>query len=111
MMANTGGPRQRSMQLIAGVVTSIILYGSAVWAPAMMVSTYSRDCRSAYRCCALRVTCCFRTVSEDAALVVASLVPLDLLAAERQSGVEVASERRERTIAQWQRRWDQAGVD
>ncbi|XP_041451810.1 uncharacterized protein LOC121405258 [Drosophila obscura] len=36
------------------------------------------------------------------------MVPLDLLADERQSEMAVASVRREGSIALWQRRWDQA---
>ncbi|KAM8706168.1 hypothetical protein ACLKA7_010449 [Drosophila subpalustris] len=105
IMANTRGPRQHSRKLIAGVVTSILLYGSKVWAPAMSVPTYSRDCKAVYRRCALRVACAFRTVSEVAALVVAGMIPLDLLAAERSSGICVNRVQRENTIMQWQTRW------
>ncbi|KAM8702461.1 hypothetical protein ACLKA7_001792 [Drosophila subpalustris] len=105
IMANTRGPRQQSRKPIAGVVTSILLYGSKVWAPAMSVPTYSRDCKAVYRRCALRVACAFRTVSEVAALVVAGMIPLDLLAAERSSGISVNRVQREDTIMQWQTRW------
>ncbi|KAL7725925.1 hypothetical protein ACLKA6_000691 [Drosophila palustris] len=108
MMANTRGPKERSRKLIAGVVTSTILYASAIWAPAMEVASYSRGCKSAYRRCALRVSTCFRTVSETASLVVARMVPLHLLAAERQSGGSTNRIVRDATISQWQISWDSA---
>ncbi|XP_029054584.2 uncharacterized protein LOC114881865 [Osmia bicornis bicornis] len=63
----------------------------------------------------MRVACLYRTVSEDAALVVAGTIPIDLLAQERkeiylQSSelglVDAAEQVRERTIGRWQQRWD-----
>jgi len=105
MMANTRGPKQQSRKLVAGVVTSILLYGSSIWAPAMSVPTYSRDCKAVYRRCALRVACAFRTVSEAASLVVAGMIPLDLLAAERCSGTTGNRDQRANTLTQWQARW------
>ncbi|XP_070067110.1 uncharacterized protein [Drosophila virilis] len=106
ILANTKGPRQRSRRLIAGVVTSTILYGSNIYAPAMEVASYSRGCNAAYRRCALRVATCFRTVSEDAALVLAGMIPLGLMAAERQSGATTNRQLRDNTIEQWQSKWD-----
>ncbi|XP_070067099.1 uncharacterized protein [Drosophila virilis] len=106
ILANTKGPRQRSRRLIAGVVTSTILYGSNIYAPAMEVASYSRGCNAAYRRCALRVATCFRTVSEDAALVLAGMIPLGLMAAERQGGATTNRQLRDNTIEQWQSKWD-----
>ncbi|XP_068140005.1 uncharacterized protein [Drosophila tropicalis] len=71
-MASVGGHKQRSRWVISTVVRSIILYAAAIWAPAMSSPTYSRDCRSSYRTCALR------TVSEDAALVLSDMAPLEV---------------------------------
>ncbi|KAM8702449.1 hypothetical protein ACLKA7_001780 [Drosophila subpalustris] len=83
-------------------------HNSKMWGTAMQVPSYSRGCSSSYRRCALRVASCFRTVSEDAALVVAGMIPLGLLAAERQTGTLVNRALREETISRWQRKWEQA---
>ncbi|KAM8702435.1 hypothetical protein ACLKA7_001766 [Drosophila subpalustris] len=48
------------------------------------------------------------TVSETASLVVARMVPLHLLAAERQSGGSTNRIVRDATISQWQISWDSA---
>ncbi|BFF93269.1 uncharacterized protein DMAD_11151 [Drosophila madeirensis] len=42
IMANIGGPRQRSRLLICSVVRAIIMYAAQIWAPAMELPTYSR---------------------------------------------------------------------
>ncbi|KAL7730767.1 hypothetical protein ACLKA6_003537 [Drosophila palustris] len=55
MMANTRGPKERSRKLIAGVVTSTILYASAIWAPAMEVASYSRGCAMRKRNARMRI--------------------------------------------------------
>ncbi|XP_070143424.1 uncharacterized protein [Drosophila kikkawai] len=73
MMANTRGPRQHSRRPISTVVTSTLLYAAPIWAEAMLVASYSRQCRTVYRRCALRISSCFCTVSEEAALVGRSL--------------------------------------
>lgn len=39
IMTNTNGPKQRSRRLIAGVVSSIMLYGCSIWAHAMNVAS------------------------------------------------------------------------
>ncbi|KAM8702444.1 hypothetical protein ACLKA7_001775 [Drosophila subpalustris] len=76
--------------------------------------SYSRGCSLAKAVrspCRLVLPYCVR---EDAALVVAGMIPLGLLAAERQTGTLVNRALREReTISRWQRKWEQAssGVD
>jgi len=52
----------------------------------MKTASYSRQCKAVYRRCALRITSSFCTVSEEAAVVVAGTIPIDLLAAERRTG-------------------------
>ncbi|XP_052858031.1 uncharacterized protein LOC128265851 [Drosophila gunungcola] len=72
-MANSRGPKQHSRRIIATVVTSTILYTAPKWAEAMKTATYSRQCKTFYRRCALRITISFCTVSEEAALSIAGL--------------------------------------
>lgn len=111
-MPNTGGSRQCRRMLLANVVTSIILYGSPVWGDAMDSETYRRKLVSVYRLSALRVICGLRTVSTDATLVIAGMIPIELLAKERKKWYpnreQPGSRALERasTMIEWQRRWD-----
>ncbi|XP_077301538.1 uncharacterized protein LOC143922190 [Arctopsyche grandis] len=59
---------------------------------------------------ALRVVSAYRTVSEDAALVLAGTPPVNLLAVERKAthGGLKRSEARDATMIQWQQRWESA---
>lgn len=119
-MANVGGPRQQSRQVLAGVVRSIILYGSTVWLDAFKRPSYTRAINATYRLCALRVCSAFRTVSGDAASVIAGLCPLDLVAQELHETRKVNRDQpgtvhsagkaaaKECSEAQWQIRWDRA---
>jgi hypothetical protein len=117
LMPNIGGPRQNRRRLLASVVTSVLLYGAAVWAKALQIKAYSRNTNSVYRRCALRVICGFRTISDEAAYVVAGMPPIALLAKERQkiyhggaqgTGITARENRnlmRSEVVAEWQQQW------
>ena len=117
LMPNFGGPRQNRRRLLASVVTSILLYGAPIWSKALQKKTYSRSIDSVYRRCVLRVICGFRTISYDAAYVVAGMPPIALLANERQKifenraqgTVQTARETRihmrSEAMAEWQQLW------
>lgn len=103
------------------VLKATMLYGAQIWAKATETRSYRRGLESTYRLGALRVCCGFRTVSDDAALVIAGMIPIDLLALEAQ---EIYAQRRQttvdsqpearirkhqarcRAIERWQRRWN-----
>lgn len=113
LMLNTRGPRHNVRKLLAGVLKSVILYGAEVWATACDTPSYIKGIRSVYRLCALRVCSAFRTVSEDAALVISGLDPIDLLVQESSSSISGEPHgkcwkllARRRTMEQWQHRWD-----
>jgi len=74
----------------------------------MKTASYSRQCKAVYRRCALRITSSFCRVSEEAALVAAGTIPIDLLAAERRTGSTGSRTQRSNTIEAWQRRWNNA---
>nr|XP_041632162.1 uncharacterized protein LOC121502542 [Drosophila kikkawai] len=88
------------------------------WAEAVKVRSYVRGVEGVYRLCALRVACAFRTVSDDAALVIAGQVPICELVREAQEARlsrepgnssarrEARSSARSSSIARWQSRWD-----
>ena len=114
MMPNRRGPRQARRSLLQNVVRSIILYGSSIWAEALKHQSYRRGIESVYRLGALRVCCAFRTISAEAALVLAGSVPIDLLARESQvpspaaipSNINWRKQNRERSMIEWQSRWN-----
>lgn len=127
ILPNVGGPRGARRRVLACVGTSILLYAAPIWAEAADVPAYQRLIAPAHRTSALRIACAYRTVSGDAAQVIAGLPPIDLLATERmrqyrrkkgfpedplcdgvQQQHDPASERAY-TINEWQRRWDASG--
>ena len=79
-MPNLGGPKQQSRRLLMQVVTSIAIYGASLWAEAMDKRTYSTEIIAAFRRSAIRVISALRTVSTDAAMVIAGISPLKLVA-------------------------------
>ena len=83
LMPNVAGPRVSKRRLLMEVAHSIMLYGAEVWAKALEMNKYRRRLAAVQRRAALRVVCAYRSVSEKAVLVIASIVPIDLLAKER----------------------------
>lgn len=88
------------------MVTSRLLYGAPFWFPSI-TSEAMRKMEAVYRRVMLRVACCYRTVSYDAAAVVSGMPPLALLAEERQktfSGI-LKSVARDQLSNRWQAAW------
>lgn len=114
LMPNVGGPGPAKRMVLGGVVQSVMLYGAPVWGAALVMKKYRQMLISVQRKAALRVISAYRTVSAEAALVIAGMVPLDLLAEERvrlhrsREGhlKEVRVREREETMNRWQTRWE-----
>ncbi|XP_054288152.1 uncharacterized protein LOC129003849 [Macrosteles quadrilineatus] len=85
LMANVGGPRSSRRRLLMSAVQSVLLYGSEVWADALNKEAYRSRLARVQRQAALRVASAYRTVSEPAILVIAGVIPVKLLAAERKA--------------------------
>lgn len=81
LMPNVGGPTY--WRLLCGVMESIILYGSPIWAETMKMAKYRNTLIAFQRKCAVRIISAYRTVSAVAAQVVAGVVPIDLKMEER----------------------------
>lgn len=114
LMANIGGPTECKRRLLMSTTESILLYGAEIWGDAV-----SQECRrkllgKVQRTAALRVSSAYRTVSEQAILVISRSIPIDLLAEERKkswvlknSTENVAPDIvREETLQKWQSRWN-----
>ncbi|CAH2108659.1 unnamed protein product [Euphydryas editha] len=117
LMPNVGGPKQKRRALLMSVTTSVLTYGISVWAGTLELQESRRRIAPIYRRSALRVTSAFRTVSEDAVCVIAGMLPIEVLAKERQaiyqrkkssklSSEEVGREERQNSIRRWQELWD-----
>lgn len=101
------GAKQKTRRVRATVVTSRLLYGAPIWS-STITSKARNTMEAAYRRIMLRVACCYRTTSYEAAAVVSSMPPLDLLAEERRSifiGTD-KGEVRKLLVINWQQKWD-----
>jgi len=88
LMPNVGFPTQAKRQLLMSVVHSRLLYGAAIWSEQVLAFQKSRNIiLQAYRCAALKVSRCYRTVSDMAALVMAKMPPATILATVRKRTV------------------------
>ena len=59
-----------------------MLYGAEIWGDEMDVMSKRKRITQVQRTAALRVSCAYRTVSEAAIIVIAGVIPIDLLAKE-----------------------------
>lgn len=115
LMANLGGPSPAKRRLLMLTVQSVLLYGAEIWGHITRTNKYRQGLVSVQRRSALRIASSYRTVSGPAIFVIAGVIPIDLLAQERQAiyvdsatdGRAQASVRaREQTMEVWQSRWE-----
>ncbi|CAH2269457.1 jg6499 [Pararge aegeria aegeria] len=99
LLPNLGGPQEGVRRLYAEVVRSIALYGSPVWSKRLSsVQRLRTKLNSVQRKMAIRVARGYRTISFEAATVLARCPPFDILAdmdariyAERNLRIDLAS--------------------
>ena len=87
-MPNIGEPREAKRSLVESVVYSKQLYAAC----ALNNHAIQRKLSSAQRGAALRIVSAYGTASMCAALVLASVPPIDLLAKERQETFQLRKE-------------------
>nr|XP_023020313.1 uncharacterized protein LOC111508906 [Leptinotarsa decemlineata] len=99
--------------MLYGVVQSVLLYVAPVWKRAIEVDKYRKMVNALQRKMLLRYITAYRTVSAEAACVLAGIPPMDLLVRERACLDEILEVRgihkgveRHRTIREWQDRWE-----
>ncbi|RLU17589.1 hypothetical protein DMN91_009825 [Ooceraea biroi] len=81
IMRNLQGPGDRKRRLYANTVYAILLYGAPIWAEELEGNRrFKVAMRKLQRKLALRVISAYRTVSYEAAEVLARLPPVDLMA-------------------------------
>lgn len=80
IMPNLRGPGERRRRLYAEVIHSIIMYGAPIWIDAVERDRRIRaELRKVQRRIALRVISAYRTVSYEAATILARIIPADIL--------------------------------
>lgn len=99
---------------------SILFYGAEIWADSLKSKKYRHAMTTAQNQGALRIACSYRTVSAQAVLMIAGVIPIGLLASERKSiygrsadmsRQDAVAIERDRTIQKWQQRWTEETKD
>ncbi|KAH8336648.1 hypothetical protein KR074_001673, partial [Drosophila pseudoananassae] len=118
--ARDAGVKNRR-RLLVSVASAQILYAAPIWAEAMNTPSYRRGVDAVYRLGAIRVASGFRTVSDDAILVIGAMVPLKERARDfkelketraRNEGAggtpntAAREDAKERSLTAWQDCWD-----
>ena len=81
LLPNERGPSLKVRRLYTSVIQSIMLYGAPIWAGDEAMDRKNISAlRGVQRRMALRAIRAYRTVSEEAALILAKMVPFDFLA-------------------------------
>ncbi|XP_025267153.1 uncharacterized protein LOC112638882 [Camponotus floridanus] len=81
IMPNLKGPCEKQRRLYAHVICSIINYGAPIWSPETSDKKIREKLRRMQRVIAIRVIAGYRTISTDAALILARVIPTDIHAA------------------------------
>lgn len=99
LLLNIGGSSYHKRLLLSTVVTAKLMYASSVWGDiAFMTAKNRQKTGSAQRLIALRIIHAYRTVSDDAALMLAKTPPMDLLASDAKESEQGKEQNRKR---QW----------
>lgn len=107
LMPNIGGPRASKKKLLSCVVQSQILYAAPVWHTAMSNQKLCQKLTSVERKMNIKICSAYRTISSEAAGVIAGVPPIELLIYERREkylGTD-REEARENLLTRWQNRW------
>jgi len=123
ILPNIGGSTTAKRQLLSSVVHSQILYAAPIWEPLLhrradsdipIKGDAASHMKAAQRLMALRVTRAYCTVSYEAATLIASMPPINLIAKERSEAhkatnrAQALREARKETMLTWQQEWDRA---
>ena len=105
--ANTKGPDASKRKLLMSTVQSAILYGAPVWANVTKNRSLTMKLISVQRLGCLRTIAAYRTISAEAANVLARTPPIDLLIQERLNKYKGLNTNLAKSITakKWQDRW------
>lgn len=80
LMPNLRGPKEKKRRLYGHVLNSIINYGAPIWSDATTNPKIKAKLMRIQRMMAIRIICGYRTISADAALLLARMPPTFLAA-------------------------------
>lgn len=92
----------------------ILLYAVEIWTESLKIKNYCHVIMTVQRLSTLSIDCSYWTASAQAVLMVKGVIPIDLLAFDRQRINEKSADRRRQdaasterrtTITAWQQRW------
>lgn len=116
LLPNKFGARNDKRKLLANVVTSIIRYGAETWTNAIKSENNRDKLKRVHRLAVLRVVSAYRTISYDAACVIAGMFPICQILDEdtkcglskRRRGILERTTHREQSLLEWQNAWDKS---
>ncbi|KAH8415753.1 hypothetical protein KR222_006686 [Zaprionus bogoriensis] len=112
IMLNTRAPKQERRRLLMSSTRAAMLYAAPVFHEALKKPSYYREANSTYRLCAIRVACAFRTVSDEATMLIAGMIPFSELVEKAKKLRETESsssssrgQARRESMLRWKRSW------
>jgi hypothetical protein len=116
LMPNKFGARNDKRRMLANVVTSILRYGGETWIKAVDMESNRRKLNGVHRLAVTRVISAYRTVSYDAACVLAGMMPICMTLKEdkkcgesrKRTGGSERNIHREQSLVEWQEAWDRS---
>ena len=112
IMPNNSGPRSSKRRLLANVSMSTLRYGAAAWVAALETNRNRASLSKTQRLMAIRVASAYRTISSEAACVIAGMVPICIALEEDNTCYLQRNTRgirktvRTETMVKWQQEWD-----
>lgn len=115
LMPNIAGPRSSKRRVLMSVKESIMLYAAEVWADTLSAAKYRQKLARVQRKGALRIASAYRTILEASIMVIAGVLPIDILAKERkriynhqaskENLIRIKKLERNSSMEEWQQRW------
>lgn len=123
LMRRHSGPKCKKRRLLVSVVNSILRYGAPVWHEGVETREEQRLLERVQKRVVVGASFAFRTISFDAAAVIAGTVPIALLVKEDArfyhrrveanpeglTAKQIREQERLTTYRQWQDKWDEVG--
>nr|XP_023022565.1 uncharacterized protein LOC111510844 [Leptinotarsa decemlineata] len=111
-MPNVRGMRSQKRAVLSGVAQSVVVYGAPVWHEVLRIERHRSTLMKLQRRMLLRVASAYRTAATEGLCIITGTIPIDLLIKERVAVFERLGEAgfavvaRQRTVEEWQRRWN-----
>lgn len=105
LLPNTKGAKEQKRRLLFSTAQSIVMYGAEIWTYGLRHKKNRDAINRVQRKAALRIISAYCTVSAPASMVLASTVPMVLLA-EEYKRPKAEGDRKARAMEAWQTEWD-----